>query len=80
MSGGACTCDVSPTRDRQPGPDTPLPRSDRESLTAVPARSIAVETIVFSERGLIRASSVTAGLLADLTHNEVRALLGIWRT
>ena len=44
MSGGPCQCGVSPRPDPQPNPDAPLPRTDRDSLTAVPAPPIRVES------------------------------------
>lgn len=80
MSGGPCQCGVAPLPDRQPAPDAPLPKTDRDSVTAVPAPPIRVEFEIVSQRNSSGWSLSPLSLLARLTHNEIQALLGIWRT
>lgn len=80
MSGGPCQCGVSPLPDQQPTPHTPLPRTDRESVTAVPRQPIQFVPEADAERGSPTCPAGHQSLLAGLTHNEIQALLGIWRT
>jgi hypothetical protein len=80
MTGGACTCKASPAPDKQPDRDAPLPRFERDGQTAVRAPPTGIETAVKPEAEPLRSSGVTASLLSGLTHNEIQALLSIWRT
>jgi len=80
MSGGPCQCGVAPLPGQQPAPDAPLPKSDRDSVTAVPAPPIGVEPEVDPQRRSVIPATGPLSLLAGLTHNEIQALLGIWRT
>lgn len=79
-SGGPCECSVSPIPDRKPRPDAPLPRSDRESLTAVTAAPPDVVSMTEPEPESSRDSVLSFSLLSGLSHNEIQALLGVWRT
>lgn len=80
MSGGPCQCGFAPLPDQQPVPDAPLPKTDRDSVTAVPAPPIRVEVEIVSQRRPLGRSASPLSLLAGLTHNEIQAFLGIWRT
>lgn len=80
MSGGACTCAVSPGPDRQPIPNAPLPRSESDSLTAVPPSPSAVPWPSHPATEPVRSVPLSVGLFEGFTHNEVQAILGIWRT
>jgi hypothetical protein len=80
MSGGPCECGFAPLPDQQPAPYTPLPKTERDSVTAVPTPPIRVEVEVVAQRRSFVWSSIPLSLLAGLTHNEIQALLGIWRT
>ncbi len=80
MSGGPCRCAQAPTHDSQPQPEAPRPRSDRDSLVA---RISAPPRVVWVTQPEGERSSNTGdahGLLAGRTHNEIQALLGVWRT
>lgn len=79
MSDGPCQCGVSPLPGPLPTPDAPLPKSDRDSLTAVPAPPIRIQTDVELQPRSTVAGTSPLSLLAGLTHNEIQALLGIWR-
>lgn len=80
MSDGPCECGVSPVQDPQPVPHAPSPKTDRESLTAVRASPITVETLLETEAIPLRSPPDALSLLSGLTHNEIQALLCIWRT
>lgn len=80
MSEGPCQCSSVPDRSPKRLPDAPLPRSDRDSLTAVPQTQGAVVVWLPSAPRVsarLRRSTVACG---DLTHNEIQAQLGIWHT
>lgn len=79
-SGGPCECAASPIPDRGPRPDAPLPLSDRQSLTAVTAAPVSVVSMTEPELEPSRGSVLSFSLLSGLSHNEIQALLGIWRT
>lgn len=79
MSGGPCECSISPGPQPQPAPLAPLSKTERDSLTAVRPPSIGIQALVEREAGCAPSSAVSLNLLVGLTHNEVQALLGIWR-
>lgn len=79
MSSGPCQCNIAPLPDPQPAPDAPLPKTDRDSMTAVPASPIRVESEIDLHQRSPVAAAHPLSLLAGLTHNEIQALLGIWR-
>lgn len=78
MSDGPCECGVSPLPDPQPVPHAP--KTDRESLTAVRASPMTVETLLEAEAVSLRSPPDALSLLSGLSHNEIQALLCIWRT
>lgn len=80
MSDGPCECGFAPLPDQQPAPDAPLPKTDRDSVTAVPASPIRVESEIDLQQRSPIAAAHPLSILADLTHNEIQALLCIWRT
>ncbi len=78
-NGGKCRCGMAPDHHRDERPQAPQPRTERLPLVTI---ALSVSRLVW------RASDVppphlARGLLdptVALTHNEVQALLGIWRT
>jgi len=80
INGGPCHCVAAPSPHPERRPEAPLPRSERESLTAVPASPSQVGEFVESdERALVERAQILA-LHEDLTSNAIQALLGVWRT
>lgn len=78
--GGRCLCGMSPSDAPGPAPEAPLPRGDRDSLTAVPALTPHfVRYPDVSARHRL-PSALDSGLLSTKTNNEVQAFLGVWRT
>lgn len=79
-SGGACHCASAPTDSPDPRPEAPQPRTERETLVAVP--SPPVHGVAYTDADCAHQSLFAAGesRLAGKTHNEIQALLGIWRT
>lgn len=80
MSGGPCTCAAAPMPDRQPRPDAPLPRTDRDSITGLPNGPTQITPVIEPDNATPTMASLVASLRAGKTHNEVQALLGIWIT
>lgn len=78
-TGGECRC-AKQDEDRGPAPETPLPRTDREPVVAVVMWSgVSVrDGAACAWRRPCGAPEV--GRFASLSHNEVCALLGVWRT
>lgn len=75
-----CGCEIHPTDQPKRAPEAPLPRSDRDSLVAIqicdpPGR----EQIEPDSESIISATHFDSRY-ANKTHNEIRAILGIWRT
>ena len=79
MRGGACRCSA-PVRDPQPTPDAPLPKPVRDSITALPDAQTGVVSIPEPEAESPRRSTGSLKALSGFTHNEIQALLGVWRT
>jgi len=80
MSGGKCRCAAAPAPTDQPQPPAPMPRPDRDSLTAIPHTPTTIALVADDESLTSDGLAQSLGLLAGLTHNEIQALLGIWRT
>lgn len=80
MSDGPCRCGISPTPDPEPLPDAPLPRTDRDSVTGLPTDSPKINTLNEPDDSTPSMASLVESFLAGKTHNEIQALLGIWRT
>lgn len=80
MSGGPCTCAAAPMPDRQPRPDAPLPRTDRDSITGLPNGPPQITPVIEPDNATPTMASLVTSLRAGKTHNEVQALLGIWIT
>ncbi len=57
-----------------------MPRPERDTLSVLPLVGIRLVMVLVPEKGLALPRVEGRGLFAGLTHNEVRALLGIWRT
>ena len=80
MNEGACTCGVAPMPDRQPQPQAPLPRTERDSPATAPAERPAWTGALEWDERTKRTPAATPSLLAALTNNEIQALMGVWRT
>jgi len=79
-SGGRCECSAAPEPDPRPSPQAPLPRPDRDSLAAAAVEAVRLIARSDPESDPSGGSAVSIGPLAGFTHNEVQALLGVWRT
>ncbi|MEZ6242113.1 MAG: hypothetical protein R3B57_03630 [Phycisphaerales bacterium] len=77
-SGGACVC--AAPKDAPRPDDTPDPRPIQDA----PARSLtgghAGVEVLRQATDVRQPEPVASGALSSLSHNEVRAFLGIWRT
>ncbi len=80
MSGGPCRCGVAPTTSPERRPDAPLPRTDRDSITALPDGPAQITPVSEPDDAAPSMASLAGGIHTGKTHNEVQALLGIWRT
>ena len=80
MSNGPCECFAAPPPDPSPKPDVPLPRSERDTATDMPNGRPRVTPVLEPASDTPRVASLVLGLTAGKSHNEVQALLGIWRT
>lgn len=80
MSRGECRCAVAPAPSDQPQPPVPMPRPDRDSLIAIPHAPTTIVLFADDESLASEGLAQSLGLLAGLTHNEIQALLGVWRT
>jgi len=79
-SGGPCSCDASPRPDRSPRPGVPLPNVERNSLVAVMQGGVRVESAFDLKQDHESASAFLGDVQSGLSHRELRALLGNWRT
>lgn len=80
ISGGECRCVVAPLPEPSRRPDAPLPRTERDSLTAVRASPFQVVEFIESDQRPLVGCAQTLALHEGLTHNALQALLGVWRT
>ena len=80
MSEGPCRCVVSPAPAPERSPEAPLPRPDRDTLTWLPNAPPRMITEFTAEPKARIAGSQTAALTAGRRHNEIQAILGVWRT
>lgn len=78
MSGGPCTCAAAPMPDQPSRPETPLPRTDRDSITGLPNGPPQAGLVVEPVDVTPVLASLVGGLCAGKTHNEVQAFLSIW--
>lgn len=79
MSGGPCSCDVAPGHRPKHMPEAPMPRTERESTTAVPIPSTRLVEYSVRVPELRRENAAWFGVNAGRTHNEIQALLGVWQ-
>ncbi|MHC4975503.1 MAG: hypothetical protein ACYTF7_02720 [Planctomycetota bacterium] len=79
-SGGECLCVSAPLEEPDTQPVYPQPRAERDSPVAITDQlqragvRVAVDPMVRRTRGSLLLN------LQGRTHNEIQALLGIWRT
>ncbi len=66
--------------DRQPRPDAPLPRTDRDSVTVLTNGPAQITPVIEPDDATPAMASLVVSPCAGKTHNEVQALLGIWQT
>lgn len=79
-TGGQCLCGMAPGDSPERGPEAPTPRSERISLVAVPAPLFRIVAVVDAEASPRLLRAIDLSLLSGRNHNEVQALLGVWRT
>ena len=79
-SGGECRCVAMPDENPAPVPPAPLPRTDRDSLTAVIEPQPDLLDSPEMDGETVRFTAATFSLLQGRSHNEIQALLGVWRT
>jgi hypothetical protein len=79
-SGGACQCGVAPLPDPQPRPDAPLPGSQRDQIVTAAQAAVRPVPILSAPATHPRVIAARLSLLAGMTHNDIQAFLGTWRT
>jgi len=79
-TGGACHCASAPSDTPKPRPEAPQPRSERETLVAVPSSPVQSIACLDADGACRPLFATSESRLASKTHNEIQALLGIWRT
>lgn len=80
MSNGPCECVAAPASNPEPMPDVPMPRSERDTLTALPQGPPRATPVLGPDQTSLSIAGRSRPRTAGKTHNEIRALLGIWRT
>lgn len=80
MSNGPCECAAAPSSDPEPDRDAPLPRPERDSISALPNGPPQVSPPSGPDSKPASRFGLLSALNAGKSHNEVQALLGIWRT
>lgn len=78
MSGGPCTCGLSPSDDTTPQEPMPAPQRDRDSLQMDRAPPISLRTIPLDIARIPLRSLRVGALHALVSHNQLQAILGIW--
>jgi len=80
MSDGPCRCGVERGPAPERLPDAPQPRIDRDLVFGLAPGTRVLHRVPVLGREAGPAGLRLGGCRAGLTHNEVRALLGVWRT
>lgn len=80
MSGGPCECVAAPLPDPQPRPETPLPGLDRDQIVTAPRPALQPIPILTAAATRPCVLATRPSLLAGMTHNDIQAFLGTWRT
>jgi len=79
-SGGACECVGKPADAPGPEREAPQPRSPRDTLTAIASPEPDRVRYALTSGTERRQFAAGAGWRSGLTHNEIQASLGVWRT
>lgn len=75
-----CGCEIRPAEQPQRAPEAPLPRPDRDTLVAIQICGPPVREQIETDATSILFATQSDSRYANKTHNEIRAILGIWRT
>lgn len=75
-----CGCEIRPTEQPQRAPEAPLPRPDRDSLVAIQITGPPLREQAETDAASTHLATQSDSRYANKTHNEIRAILGIWRT
>lgn len=79
-SDGPCTCAAAPSPDPEPKREAPMPRSERDFIAGFSNAAVQSIPAIDSDELPPVVAPLVAGLAAGKSHNEIQALLGIWRT
>lgn len=80
MSDGPCRCGVSENPDPEKTPQAPLPRPERDQIVAVVDLAGHHSVDSGGDDRQIAFGVRPVAWWSGLTHNEIRSLLGVWRT
>jgi len=75
-----CGCAIRPTEQPERVPVAPLPGSDRDSLVAVQICGPPLREQIEPSTRFNLFSTQSDRRYANKSHNEIQAILGIWRT
>ena len=79
MSNGPCRCSARPVNDQEHQEPLPLPSRDRDTLQMVRAPPIGMQIIDFVLPKRLNAVAVIDQVSSKFTHNQLQAILGVWR-
>lgn len=80
MSGGPCECATASLPEPRPRPDPPQPGPERDQIVAAPRPAVRPIPILPTVARLPCVRAARLSLLAGMTHNDIQAFLGTWRT
>lgn len=75
-----CGCEIRPSDQPERAPDAPMPRPDRDTLVAIQICGPPVRASTETETESVNPAADSNSRYTNKTHNEIRAILGIWRT
>lgn len=79
-SAGPCQCGVAPLPNPKPRPDAPISGPDRDRIVTAPRAALQPVPILSAAATHPRVVAARLSLLAGMTHNDIQAFLGTWRT
>lgn len=79
-SSGPCGCDMTPDEAPVQDPNAPLPRTQRDTVTAIPAPTPQAFGSFSEAPEPASVCFLQPGVFAGLTNNQIQSLLGRWRT
>ncbi len=79
MSNGPCTCGISSNDDHAPDAPMPAPQRERQSVQMMRGPPLTIQIINTDTPKRLIPVALTGSIRSGFTHNQIQAILGVWR-